>query len=84
MDLSDNCPEVWDPSNLCDGCLSDIDLDYDVDGLDLASLCKAFGCSTGDPNFNKLVDFNQDGLIDKDDLAVTALGYGRTDCGEIQ
>ena len=81
-DLSDGCPEVWDPSNVCDGCLSGMDLDQDVDASDLAAFCRAFGSSSGDPNYNPAADFNGDGTIDAADLAVTALGFGRTDCGE--
>jgi hypothetical protein len=49
--------------------------------MDLAEVCQAFGSSTGAPNYNPAVDFNGDGSIDAADLAVTTLGFGRTDCG---
>jgi hypothetical protein len=81
-DLSDNCPDAWDPSNLCDGCLSDTDLDQDVDGLDLATMINAFGTSSGDPNYNFSADLNEDGVVDEIDLVLTAMGFGRTDCND--
>jgi hypothetical protein len=80
-DSLDGCPEVWDPDNVCDGCLSGMDSDQDVDASDLAAVCRAFGASTGAPNYNPAADFNGDGTVDAADLAVTALGFGRTNCG---
>ena len=80
-DSLDGCPEVWDPDNVCDGCLSGMDSDQDVDASDLTAVCRAFGSSTGAPNYNPAADFNGDGTVDAADLAVTALGFGRTNCG---
>ena len=79
-DLSDNCPDVWDPSNLCDGCLSDTNHDEDVDGLDLVTIINAYGTSSGDQNFNPSADLNGDSFVDEIDLALTAMGFGRIDC----
>jgi len=58
-----------------------MDLDQDVGGSDLAVVCLAFGSSTGAPNCNPAANFNGDGTVDAADLAVTALGFGRTNCG---
>jgi len=41
---------------------------------------KAYGLSTGDPNFNPDADINKDGTVDHNDLFMFAGEFGRIDC----
>ena len=56
----------------------DIDGDGDVDNLDLARFGKSLNTSTGDANYFAFLDFNNDGVIDRDvDLAEILKRRGR-------
>ncbi|MBZ5639234.1 MAG: hypothetical protein LAO51_10845 [Acidobacteriia bacterium] len=69
---------------------ADADLSGRVDGLDLSRLGRAWATSLltrtcvpptfqeVNPNFDKAVDFNQDGKVDGDDLAFLAQFFGRS------
>jgi hypothetical protein len=66
------------PSIVCRGDLEGED--QDVDGADLNDFKKAYGLSTGDPNFNPDADMNKDGTVDHNDLFMFAGEFGRIDC----
>jgi chitodextrinase len=50
--------------------------DDHVDAADLLMLASAWGCHTGDQNFNALCDFNEDGAVDVSDLLTLARYWG--------
>jgi hypothetical protein len=79
-DVLDDCPDVYDPTNACDGCAADLDEDGDVDGSDLAVFTEAYGSSSGGGTYDPAADFNESGEIDENDLAVTATGFGTVEC----
>jgi glucose/arabinose dehydrogenase/PKD repeat protein len=84
----DNCPGEpnanqadFDDDGFGDLCetgalLADWNLSGRVDGIDLAALGRAFGSSSGDPDYDSALDFTRDGAIDGDDLAVLAAAFG--------
>ncbi|MGA1823808.1 MAG: C25 family cysteine peptidase [bacterium] len=57
--------------------LTDIDLDGDVDGSDLAIFSSAFGSIFGDINYNENADFFDDESIDENDLVIFAENFGK-------
>lgn len=61
-------------------CEGDLDNDGDTDGADLAAFMDAFGSSSEDVAYNPDADFNGDGFVDRLDLVLFAMDYGRTGC----
>ena len=56
----------------------DVDHDCRVDGLDLVYFARGFGGEEGLPGYNSLLDFNNDGIVDGEDLAILAGNFGRS------
>jgi glucose/arabinose dehydrogenase/PKD repeat protein len=89
-DVVDNCPTVanasqtdFDSDGFGDACengtiLADRDLSGRVDGVDLATLGRAFGSAAGDPAYDAAIDLTRDGTIDGDDLALLAAAFGES------
>ena len=50
----------------------DVNGDQNIDGIELAWLGRAFGQSSDDPQWWSPIDYNQDGFVDGDDLAILA------------
>ena len=55
----------------------DFDWDWDVDGLSLPVFGASMGSSLGDYAYNASLDFDKNGSIDEDDLAVFAAEFGK-------
>jgi hypothetical protein len=47
-----------------------------VDGADLVRFARLFGSAAGDGRYRRVADFNQDDVIDGEDLAVLAANFG--------
>jgi cysteine-rich repeat protein len=73
-DVLDNCPDFYDPTNVCKGCSGDFDGDGDVDGSDLAAFLVFYDSGDGRS------DLDGDGNIDLNDVEAFADYLGRTDC----
>lgn len=56
----------------------DLNEDNRIDNQDLAIIQKAFGASSGSPNWNNLADFNLDGAINSYDLSLVRKNQGLT------
>lgn len=54
----------------------DLDQDGRVDGVDLISFARAFGSRRGQTRYVRDADFNDDRIIDGEDLAVLAANFG--------
>ena len=54
----------------------DVDRDGRVDGTDLVQFAVVFGSTMGDGRFDPLRDFNDDSVINGDDLAILAGNFG--------
>jgi hypothetical protein len=61
-------------------CTGDLDEDGDVDGADFEHFLIGFGTTAGDANYHPAVDYNNDGVINADDLGVFAQDLGRVNC----
>jgi len=61
-------------------CYGDVDSDGDVDGSDMASFADAFGSSVGDPNYNPTADFDENGIVNENDLWLSLPDFGCIDC----
>jgi cysteine-rich repeat protein len=73
-DVLDNCPDFYDPTNVCEGCLGDLDGDGDVDGSDVGVFASYYDGE------DMRSDLNGDGAFDRDDVEAFAVHMGRTDC----
>ena len=56
--------------------LADVNGDGEVDGIDVVRLSVAFGATNGQPRFDGGVDFDENNLIDGNDLAILAGDFG--------
>jgi tungstate transport system substrate-binding protein len=54
----------------------DINIDFKVDILDIATAAKAFGSYQGHPRWNPYCDINNDGEVDILDIATVAMKFG--------
>jgi lysophospholipase L1-like esterase len=54
----------------------DVDFDCDVHGLDLGALGWGFGAEIGDERYQRRLDLNADGVIDKRDLKILEKNFG--------
>jgi hypothetical protein len=61
-------------------CFGDLDGDYDVDGVDFRHFLTSFGAATGDANYLPAADYNNDGVINADDLGLFAKNLGSVEC----
>ena len=59
---------------------ADLDGDSDVDGIDLSIFEAAFGSTSGNANYNSDADFNEDDIIDLNDLSQFSIDFGKTEC----
>lgn len=89
-DRSGDSPEVCE-SGVDDDCDGDVDeaacrtaaslCDADgsgrCDGYDLGDVGRAFGAQCGDVRYDADLDFNQDCVVDGEDLDILALGFGQ-------
>ncbi|MDX1630325.1 MAG: GDSL-type esterase/lipase family protein [Thermoanaerobaculia bacterium] len=57
----------------------DLDGSHRVDGADLVLFALRFGTRRGDPGFDADADFNDDGAIEGEDLAILAANFGQSD-----
>ncbi len=57
---------------------ADVDGNCTVEQFDLEQFATGFGAEIGEPRFNLLLDFNEDGIIDGRDLAILASRFGET------
>jgi hypothetical protein len=57
---------------------ADVNLDCRVDGADLVDFAIHFGTERSQARYDALYDFNTDGVIDGEDLAVVANQFGQS------
>jgi len=60
---------------------SDINNDCRADGIDLNSLARSWNNANSEPGYNVLVDYDGDGYVGPDDLAVFVEQFGNTQPG---
>jgi len=56
----------------------DVNGDGTVDDYDLSELCNAYGCMSGDDNWDERCDFNWDDKVDLLDIFILGKNYGKT------
>jgi predicted GH43/DUF377 family glycosyl hydrolase len=56
----------------------DINKDGRVEMKDVAIVARAFGSTSGDPNWNPMADLNKDGVVDKTDITMVVESFGKT------
>jgi N-acetylneuraminic acid mutarotase len=77
--LDDNCDGTLDEATCTTAeSLCDADTSGRCDGFDLGDLGRAFGSACGDARYDGAVDYNQDCLVDGEDLDILALGFGQS------
>ena len=60
--------------------LGDVDKDGDLDGVDIAAFAASYGTLVEEDDYDADCDFNNDGAVNKIDLAILATNFGRMAC----
>ena len=60
---------------------SDVNNDCKSDGIDLNALARAWNDATSDAGYNASVDYDGDGYVGPDDLAIFVMQFGHTTPG---